>query len=186
MSTPEGWYPDTQVAGGERYWDGTAWTDQRRAKAVAPKATPAAGWYDDPKLVNTRRYWDGDKWTEHRQEKTQHAAVAPPVGSTSMWKRPLTFGGAIVVAFLAIWFLYGGGRELLWGGETPSPTDMAADIESGLSDQGLKDAILVCSGYPDQVDAGDTTICEGTTTDGTKVSVLVTFNSDGGYVWQQQ
>jgi hypothetical protein len=30
MSTPAGWYPDAHATGGERYWDGQTWTDQRR------------------------------------------------------------------------------------------------------------------------------------------------------------
>ena len=50
MSTPEGWYPDPAGSGGdERYWDGTAWTEQvRTAQAASPPppspaaATPAA------------------------------------------------------------------------------------------------------------------------------------------------
>jgi hypothetical protein len=32
-----GWYPDPEVPGGERYWDGVAWTEHRRA---APSAAP--------------------------------------------------------------------------------------------------------------------------------------------------
>lgn len=28
-----GWYPDVEVPGGERYWDGTAWTEHRRPAA---------------------------------------------------------------------------------------------------------------------------------------------------------
>ena len=39
MSAPAGWYPTPE--GHERYWDGTAWTDQVRSPDAAP-AAPAA------------------------------------------------------------------------------------------------------------------------------------------------
>jgi hypothetical protein len=34
-TTPAGWYPDPDGSGGQRYWDGTIWTEHR-APAVAP------------------------------------------------------------------------------------------------------------------------------------------------------
>jgi hypothetical protein len=34
-----GWYPDPENPTAERWWDGTGWTDHRRASTVAPAAT---------------------------------------------------------------------------------------------------------------------------------------------------
>jgi hypothetical protein len=41
-ATPAGWYPDAERPGGERYWNGSAWTEDRRP---AGQATPQ---YDAP------------------------------------------------------------------------------------------------------------------------------------------
>jgi hypothetical protein len=39
-SPPAGWYPDPEVSGFRRYWDGAVWTDHRSPLAPAP---PSAG-----------------------------------------------------------------------------------------------------------------------------------------------
>ena len=42
--TPAGWYPDPDGTGGQRYWDGMAWTEHRSPAVEAPQpaAEPAA------------------------------------------------------------------------------------------------------------------------------------------------
>ncbi|ANS64033.1 hypothetical protein SLINC_1809 [Streptomyces lincolnensis] len=43
MTPPPGWYPDPSAPHLERWWDGTAWTDHRRAPEVPGPPQPAAG-----------------------------------------------------------------------------------------------------------------------------------------------
>lgn len=43
-STPAGWYPDAERPGGERYWNGTEWTEDRRLPPTSgPFGTPGQG-----------------------------------------------------------------------------------------------------------------------------------------------
>ncbi len=37
-----------------------------------------------------------------------------------------------------------------------------------------------------KVGQGDSKVCDRETADGKKVSVLVTFSSDGSYIWEEQ
>ena len=74
-----GWYPGPDGPPGlEQYWDGSAWTEQRRISIKVPAAPPTAapeqtisttdwppaGWYSDPWRPEAERYWDGGEWTD--------------------------------------------------------------------------------------------------------------------------
>ena len=41
MGTSPGWYPDPEAPGGQRWWDGSQWTEHRQA-APPPSASPGA------------------------------------------------------------------------------------------------------------------------------------------------
>ena len=64
-----GWYPDPDGAlSTERYWDGTAWTNQVRPESQRQPPGPAqpTGWYPDPGgSPKVERFWDGAAWTDH-------------------------------------------------------------------------------------------------------------------------
>jgi hypothetical protein len=48
MSPPPGWYPDPQQPAVERWWDGTAWTEHRRAPETAQAAPAQQGFGPAP------------------------------------------------------------------------------------------------------------------------------------------
>lgn len=46
MNRAAGWYPDEKMAGTQRYWDGTAWTENVAPISAAPPQPKAPGPYD--------------------------------------------------------------------------------------------------------------------------------------------
>jgi hypothetical protein len=63
---------------------------------------------------------------------------------------------------------------------------MEVEIQSGLEDKGFKVDDVTCADPGDAVSQGDQTTCDGSLKNGSTFTVLVTFNSDGSYVWQVQ
>lgn len=99
-SAPAGWFP-AGVEGQERYWDGTAWTDQVRPVGGTVAPTPAqsipAAWYPDTNAPGTERYYDGTAWTaQTRPQAAVEAAPAPVVADPTV-KRPWYKRKAIVI-----------------------------------------------------------------------------------------
>jgi hypothetical protein len=66
VSQPQaGWYPDPELHGIDRWWDGLRWTDGLRNTPenvkTAGDLSPAEGWYPDPGLQGIDRWWDRNR-----------------------------------------------------------------------------------------------------------------------------
>ena len=111
LGVPHGWYDDPWVPGGQRWWDGQAWTEHAQAPVAEPDHAPVAepdpvplaeveqvqvadtaddlsgglpaGWYVEAN--GESRWWDGDSWTEH----VSVAAVAGVAVARSNTESPL-------------------------------------------------------------------------------------------------
>ena len=107
QKAPPDWYPYGD-SGEEAFWDGEAWTEQRRETTVAvateneaatpPPSGPPTGWYADAQNPGGQRYWDGQDWTEHRTAPSappELGAPPPPQGQTVYIERA---GNGIAVA----------------------------------------------------------------------------------------
>jgi hypothetical protein len=94
---PEGWYPDPEALGAERYWTGAAWSDERRPagaaltqgktwRDVARAAREAASPYVEKAAAEAKK--------KLREERTPPKVSAPPrvstpqSATTSLWSQP--------------------------------------------------------------------------------------------------
>ncbi|MBO9579157.1 MAG: DUF2510 domain-containing protein, partial [Microbacteriaceae bacterium] len=99
-AAPAGWYPDS-TQGQERYWDGSAWTDQLRPAAPAAPSAPA------PRTPSAfggaiRGYWRGT--TALLRGDALGAYAATGGSALASWILPIA-KHSIVFAFLFLGYL---------------------------------------------------------------------------------
>ncbi|WP_300266328.1 DUF2510 domain-containing protein [Microbacterium sp.] len=101
MSAQPGWY-DAGVAGQQRWWDGTRWTEHVRAATAAPVMPPQApaavqppmGWYPVPGTSDVR-WWDGKAWAPHRLREGRSRADGFAI-------EPANVGWGLGICFIAL------------------------------------------------------------------------------------
>lgn len=124
---PPGWYPDPSTPGYQRYWDGTAWTDQKHPMTLAmnppavtgsPAATPAG--------TGVLPWWQ-NWWAV-----ILGLLLCFPFGLIGLWKRP-------GVTTKVRWWLTGATAALLviafttTQGNASTPTNQDAVVPPGAS-----------------------------------------------------
>lgn len=94
---PADWYDDPDGSGGQRWWDGQAWTTRRRPAPESSPPDPVGGpastlqpppslkpataqtfpqpsmgpeWYPDPAGSGGQPYWDGHQWTVSASQRS--------------------------------------------------------------------------------------------------------------------
>ncbi|MFV0525840.1 MAG: DUF2510 domain-containing protein [Acidimicrobiales bacterium] len=97
--------------------------------------TAPAGWYESPGEPGRQRYWDGELWTDQRR-----AALPPPVAPPPMAPRPGPLpppsdrSAWLVVIFVALFLVIGGGCTVLGVGAGVFAWRAADVVEEGLDD----------------------------------------------------
>lgn len=142
---------------------------------------PPAGWYPNPEPGGEgMRWWDGQRWTD-APAPTGAGQVVP--SQSARWKSIALGVGLLVAALIALPRLTDFIQDLGSSGSVTA-ADLETEIRAGLREQGIRMSSLDCVEPGAAASAGDQTACNGETRRGVPVSISVTFNSDGSYVWE--
>jgi hypothetical protein len=130
QGTPPGWYPDPEVAGGQRYWDGSAWTENRTpGTVVQPAPVAVAQVPTNGKAIASMVlgilclcgigsilalvFGYGAKGEIEASNGTQGGGGMATAGIVLGW-----VGIAIVLAYVLFWVIIGGSALFLGGGSS--------------------------------------------------------------------
>jgi hypothetical protein len=129
--TPEGWYPDGQ--GGERWWDGLAWTEHTRP--LAATEVPASRADGDASRVQAAPFGTSGVFDPSARASAGQSVIAPTTGGATTFPVPVVaIGvGALLLAvgaflpWVTIFFLSISGVDARYGLAT-----LAAGLVAGL------------------------------------------------------
>ncbi|WP_216648733.1 GmrSD restriction endonuclease domain-containing protein [Agromyces agglutinans] len=119
-TSPAGWYPDPDNSTtGQRYWDGTAWTEHRAPGSAAPQPAPASTATAHPTPSGTATATQANPF--RRAIALLLTGVKRLLGLIGAWFRRLNVWGWLafsVLAFLTLVLLptVGAGGGLIWVG----------------------------------------------------------------------
>lgn len=185
-TTPAGWYPDPNIGGQQRYWDGQQWTES--TAAVSPAAPPAPVPYVPPtppvlpvSPQSPPSYGQPQTPGYGQPVMAAYGQPMPPAksGSGRWWILGILAAVAAVGLVLVVAAVF-----LATATRTISSTSVATEIEKGLVEKTGQSFEVTCP--PDQpMEQGYQFTCTGISGTGLTITIIVTQENDSGnFTWK--